>query len=42
MAKDMRKEWMDSVNPRLHKLYDTLREELMTIDFYQKLAQERI
>lgn len=39
MAKDDRKAWMAMVNPRLHKLYDRLRSELMTIPFYQELAR---
>lgn len=39
MAKDDRKAWMSMVNPRLHKLYDRLRSELMTIPFYQELAR---
>lgn len=38
MAKDDRKLWMSFVNPRLHKMYDELREELMTVDFYKNLA----
>ena len=38
MAKDDRKLWMSYVNPRLHKMYDELREELMTVDFYKNLA----
>lgn len=33
------KAWMAMVNPRLHKLYDRLRSELMTIPFYQELAR---
>ena len=41
MAKDKRKEWMKLVNPKLHKMYDELRTELMSIDFYQKLAEKK-
>ena len=37
MVADKRKEWMDLVNPRLHKMYDELRNELMTVDYYQNL-----
>lgn len=40
MAKDDRKLWMSYVNPRLHKMYDELREELMTVEFYKNLAKE--
>lgn len=39
MAKDKRKEWMELVNPRLHKMYDELRAELMSVEFYQNLAK---
>lgn len=40
MAEDNRKEWMKYVNPKLHKMYDEIRRELMTIEYYQKLAQK--
>lgn len=36
MVEDNRKEWMKWVNPKLHKMYDELRNELMTVEFYQK------
>ena len=36
MVEDKRKEWMEFVNPRLHKMYDELRNELMTVEFYKK------
>lgn len=36
MVEDNRKEWMKWVNPRLHKMYDELRKELMTIKYYQQ------
>lgn len=39
MALDNRKEWMSMVNPKLHKMYDQLRGELMSIPFYQELAK---
>lgn len=39
MAKDKRKEWMELVNPRLHKMYDELRAELMSVPFYQELGK---
>lgn len=37
MVKDNRKEWMRWVNPRLHKIYDEIRAELMTVPFYQQM-----
>ena len=37
MVKDNRKEWMRWVNPRLHKMYDEIRAELMTVPFYQQI-----
>lgn len=37
MVEDKRKEWMGLVNPRLHKMYDELRNELMTVEFYRKM-----
>ena len=36
MVKDNRKEWMKWVDPKLHKMYDELRAELMSVPFYQK------
>ena len=39
MVFDKRKEWMSMVNPRLHKMYDELRRELMSVEFYQKMAE---
>lgn len=39
MVLDKRKEWMAWVDPKLHKLYDRLRNELMTVPFYQELAK---
>lgn len=38
MLKDNRREWMKYVNPRLHKMYDELRNELMTVDWYKEKA----
>lgn len=35
MVADSRKEWMKWVNPKLHKMYDELRRELMSVDFYE-------
>lgn len=37
MVFDKREEWMEWVNPKLHKMYDTLRKELMTVDFYKTM-----
>lgn len=39
MVKDNRKDWMTYVNPKLHKMYDELRRELMSVKFYQKMSQ---
>lgn len=39
MVKNDRREWMKWVDPRLHKLYDTLRDELMTVPFYQEMER---
>lgn len=38
MVADNRKAWMELVNPKLHKMYDELRRELMSVEFYQKMA----
>lgn len=40
MAEDKREEWMECVNPRLHKLYDVIRAELMEVDFYKEKKEE--
>lgn len=37
MVKNNRKEWMRWVNPKLHKMYDEIRNELMTVPFYQAM-----
>lgn len=37
MVFDDRHEWQKWVNPKLHKMYDELRSELMSIPFYQEL-----
>lgn len=42
MRQDNRKEWMKWVDPRLHKMYDELRKELMTVEFYNKELKENI
>ena len=40
MVKNDRREWMKWVDPKLHKLYDKLRNELMTVPFYQEMERE--
>lgn len=37
MIEDNRREWMQWVNPRLHKMYDELRRELISVEFYSNL-----
>lgn len=39
MVQDNRREWQKWVNPKLHKMYDEIRRELMTVPYYQKRAQ---
>ena len=41
MVFDRRKEWMGMGNPKLHKMYDRLRDELMTVPFYQEMFDRR-
>lgn len=36
MLDDNRKEWMELVNPKLHKMYDRLRTELLTVPYYSE------
>lgn len=38
MVEDKRKEWMELVNPRLHKMYDELRNELMSVEYYRSMG----
>lgn len=40
MVFDRRKEWMNMVNPKLHKMYDELRAELMSVPFYQEIKNK--
>ena len=40
MIFDRRKEWMQLVNPKLHKMYDELRMQLMSVEWYQKKLLE--
>lgn len=37
-----RSEWMSWVNPKLHKFYEEIRSELMSVPFYQKKQIELI
>lgn len=39
MVLDQRREWMTYVNPKLHKRYDDLRRELMSVSFYQEMLE---
>lgn len=39
MVKNERKEWMKWVNPKLHKMYDEIRNELMTVKYYKELGE---
>lgn len=36
LIKDDRKQWMQFVDPKLHKMYDRLRAELMAVDYYRE------
>lgn len=40
MVRNDRKSWMKWVDPKLHKFYDRLRNELMTVPFYQQMEKE--
>ena len=46
IVKDDRKEWMKWVNPKLHKMYDQLRAELLGTkpytEMYQKLLNKNV
>lgn len=35
MVQDRRQDWMKCVNPKLHKMYDEIRRELLTVDYYK-------
>ena len=39
MVRDERREWMKWVNPKLHKMYDRLRAELMEVPYYAQLRK---
>lgn len=40
MVKDERRDWMKWVDPKLHKFYDRMRNELMTVPFYQEMHRK--
>lgn len=40
MIRDKRKAWMSFVNPKLHKMYDELRMQLMSVEWYNKKYDE--
>lgn len=40
MIRDKRKAWMSFVNPKLHKMYDELRIQLMSVEWYDKKYDE--
>lgn len=42
MVRDNRREWMKWVDPKMHKLYDRLRSELMSVPYYQEAAEKLI
>lgn len=39
MVRNDRKEWMKWVDPKLHKMYENLRSELMSVPFYRNMEQ---
>lgn len=39
MVQDNRKDWMQWVDSRLHKMYDRIRTELMTVQYYQDMSK---
>lgn len=45
LVKDNRKEWMKWVNPKLHKMYEQIRAELLAVkpyaEIYQKLIEKK-
>ena len=40
MVQDKRKKWMQCVNPKLHKMYDELRRELLSVPYYMERVQK--
>lgn len=41
MVNENRSEWMKYVNPKLHKMYSTIREELMAVRFYRNMLNNQ-
>lgn len=41
MVEDKRKEWMQYVDPRLHKMYDEIRSELLSVEYYKNMLKEK-
>lgn len=42
MLFDQRKSWMELVNPKLHKMYDELRSELLSVPYYKEKYEKDI
>ena len=42
MVEDNRKAWMECVNPKLLKMYDEIRSELMTVDYYKSKKKNEV
>lgn len=42
MVKDEHREWMKWVSPKLHKMYDRLRSELMEVSYYSELRKSLV
>lgn len=40
MVFDNRREWQKWVNPKLHKMYDEIRRELMSVPFYEEMREK--
>ena len=40
MVMNDRKKWMQWVDPKLHKMFDIIRNELMTVPFYQEMERK--
>ncbi len=40
MVDDNRREWQKWVNPKLHKLYDEIRSELMSVQYYSNMERK--
>jgi cytidyltransferase-like protein len=42
MVEDKRKEWMQYVNPKLHKMYDEIRSELLSVEYYKNMLGKEV